>query len=68
MTRGRPVDSCWATVNGVAMTKNRSNLIERGRCLQEFTLWAPQTLEFRNFPYVFQWGEKGCYKLLKSID
>ena len=31
-------------------------------------LEAPQTLEFRNFPYVFQWGETGCYKLLKSID
>jgi hypothetical protein len=29
---------------------------------------APQTLEFRNFPYVFQWGKTGCYKLLKSID
>jgi hypothetical protein len=29
---------------------------------------APQTLEFRNFPYVFQWGETGCSKLLKSID
>jgi hypothetical protein len=29
---------------------------------------APQTLEFRNFPYAFQWGETGCYKLLNSID
>jgi hypothetical protein len=26
---------------------------------------APQTLEFRNFPYVFQWSETECYKLLK---